>query len=415
MGNYNTLHKATMSMNLGIRHRDKENNDGDTGYGNGGSNDRKGQHLTTQSETKNGMNGVNALVGFEETVVYTEKDPVKLFRMPIDKVAAPGFSVVVPKKLQSRFFDPIRGTPMVQQLKVRKMYTSNTKPYLVDCYVFDETTNESSLSSSFILKQGDDLRKDAAVLKMFEFMNELWRANEVHYKEDILVEALTYKVIPMGPSIGMIEEIADCVELSKILSLKPMLKEQVHLTKYHRLIASAAGAFIAAFVLGIRDRHDDNILISDREGFGCQLFHIDFGYMFGDRVSLDTAKLAITSDLKKVIDSYKFGWTDFVDLCCSAWMVLRQNANEFVDYARVTFHFLYETNQIEVFLRSSLKLDITDEEAAEKYIRQKLQNAPKQLKTKLKNICHGFAQKIKLMDGKASGSPANQSVLLNND
>jgi len=224
---------------------------------------------------------------------------------------------------------------------------------------------------------------------------------------------LTYKVIPMGPDVGMIEEIADCIELSKISSLKTTLKEQVNVQKYYRLIASAAGAFIASFILGIRDRHDDNILISSREDIGCTLFHIDFGYMFGDRVGLDTAKLAITSDLKKVIDLYKFGWSDFVDLCCSAWMVLRKNANELIDYGRVVFHFLYETNQIEMFLRSSLKLEITQEEAAEKYIRDKLKNAPKQLKTKMKNLVHGFAQKIKLMDGKASGSPGNQSVLLN--
>jgi len=397
--NYNTLHKATMSMNLGLRPHDRES---------GGA--RKGQHLTTQSEAKLG-----SLVGFEETVVFTEKDPVKLFRMPLDKVAAPGFRVVVPKKFQSRFFDPIRGAPKVQQLKVRKMYRSNAKPYLVDCYVFDETTSDLSLSSSYILKQGDDLRKDGAVLKMFEFMNELWRANEVVYKEGVLVEALTYKVIPMGPDVGMIEEIADCIELSKILSLKPMLKEADNLKKYHRLIASAAGAFMASFVLGIRDRHDDNILISEREDIGCTLFHIDFGYMFGDRVmTMDTAKLAITSDLKKVIDVHPFGWTDFVDLCCRSWMVLRRNANELIDFGRVVFHFLYETNQIEMFLRSSLKLDIEDEEAADKYIRDKLKSAPKHLATKMKNLVHGFAQKIKLMDsGKATGSPGNQPVLLN--
>ncbi len=95
-------------------------------------------------------------------------------------------------------------------------------------------------------------------------------------------------------------------------------------------------------------------------------------------------------------------------------MVLRKNARELIDYARVVFHFLFETNQIEEFLRSSLKLDIVDEEVAAKYIRDKLKNAPKQLKTKMKNLVHGFAQKIKLKaDNAQSGSPGNQSVLLN--
>lgn len=63
-----------------------------------------------------------------------------------------------------------------------------------------------------------------------------------------------------------------------------------------------------------------------------------------------------------------------------------------------------------MFLRSSLKLDDEDDVAA-KYIRDKVRNAPKQLKTKMKNLVHGFAQKIKLMDGKVH-SP-QQTVLIN--
>lgn len=40
------------------------------------------------------------------------------------------------------------------------------------------------------------------------------------------------------------------------------------------LILSAAGSFVGAFVLGVRDRHRDNMMISDKAEF----FHIDFGF-----------------------------------------------------------------------------------------------------------------------------------------
>ena len=331
---------------------------------------------------------------YHETVIYTENDPIKLFRLSLDNHAQPGYRIVIPRKQQNRFFDPINGNKNVQQLEVKKIFTSNAKPYLLDCYVHDiNSINDVKLSSSFILKQGDDLRKDAAVLKMFEFMNHLWEHANLKYIESN-VKSLTYKCIPMGPDIGIIELIPGCIELNKISQLKTKLSGPQNIKFYNNLVATAAGAYIAAYVMGIRDRHDDNILIkmTDDE---CTLFHIDFGYMFGDRVSLDTAKLAITSDLKKIFDINKFGWNDFIHTCISAWLILRNNANELIDYARVVFAFLYETNQIEMFLRQSLKLDIQNDQIATKYIHDKLKNAPKQLKTKMKNLVHGFAQKIK--------------------
>lgn len=197
----------------------------------------------------------------------------------------------------------------------------------------------------------------------------------------------------MGPDVGIIEMIENCIELNKISSIKENLKNKNNINLYNKLIASAAGAFISSFVMGIRDRHDDNILICKDNGY--TLFHIDFGYIFGDRASLDTSKLAITSDLKKIFDLYKFGWNDFINICISAWLILRNNANELIDYARVVFAFLYETNQIEMFLRTSLKLDIVNDAIARKYMHDKLKNAPFQWKTKMKNLVHGFAQKIK--------------------
>ena len=207
--------------------------------------------------------------------------------------------------------------------------------------------------------------KDQAVLQMFTFMNTLWKENEISYK-DKAVSCLIYKCIPIGNDVGIIEMIGNCMELNKIMTLKSTLftancSDNNKITnKFHRLIASSAGSFIASFVCGIRDRHDDNILIDTKK---CILFHIDYGYIFNNKVSLDTAKFAITSDLKKIFELYKYGWNDFVKLCVKSWMKLRENASELIDFARVVFAFLYESNEIELFLRDSLKLDMTSENA----------------------------------------------------
>ena len=385
-----------------------------------------------EKEKENNMK--NNKIGNEEvSVIYTEKDPIKLFRMPIDRNAGPGFRVIIPKKLQKKFYDPINGNPRLSTIQVRKIFNSNAKPYLIDCFVtassrnnynnynnyshrtgdsFSHTTNATNttntttaygnamLSSSFILKQGDDLRKDAAVLQCFRFMNRIWKEANLNYN-GIIIEALPYKCISLGPDFGIIELVNDCIELNKISTIAnkfdTLKKENKfgEINKFRsKLIATAAGSYIAAFIMGIRDRHDDNILINIRNG---TLFHIDFGYMLGDKVTIDTSKFAITKSLKNIMGKE---WQSFVNIACDAYWIIRIKNQSLIDYARVCFSLLYPVNEIEIFIRQALKLEdsngiIVTDENAKKYIENALSKAPDQLKTKIKNVVHGIAVRIK--------------------
>ena len=62
-----------------------------------------------------------------------------------------------------------------------------------------ENHKEVYRGSSFIMKKGDDSRKDAGILYMFRFFNELWKTNDsnLRYNGNI-VSALVYKCIAMG-------------------------------------------------------------------------------------------------------------------------------------------------------------------------------------------------------------------------
>merc|ERR1712176_697319 len=83
-----------------------------------------------------------------------------------------------------------------------------------------------ALSSKVVLKQGDDLRQDAAVQQVFKFFNYLWRNQNLNY-QGCPIEIFTYKCVPLGDKIGVIEYIPNCQPLRNAAVLdKKLTPEQ---------------------------------------------------------------------------------------------------------------------------------------------------------------------------------------------
>ncbi|NWZ58479.1 PK3CB kinase, partial [Spizaetus tyrannus] len=98
---------------------------------------------------------------------------------------------------------------------------------------------------------------------------------------------------------------------------------------------SCAGYCVATYVLGIGDRHSDNIMVR-KNG---QLFHIDFGHILGNfkskfGIKRERVPFILTYDFIHVIQQGKTGNTEkfgrFRQCCEEAYLILRKHGNLFI-------------------------------------------------------------------------------------
>uniref|UniRef100_H0UUY5 phosphatidylinositol-4,5-bisphosphate 3-kinase n=1 Tax=Cavia porcellus TaxID=10141 RepID=H0UUY5_CAVPO len=145
---------------------------------------------------------------------------------------------------------------------------------------------------------------------------------------------------------------------------------------------SCAGYCVASYVLGIGDRHSDNIMVK-KTG---QLFHIDFGHILGNfkskfGIKRERVPFILTYDFIHVIQQGKTGNTEkfgrFRQCCEEAYLILRRHGNLFITlFALMLTAGLPELTSVKdiQYLKDSLALGKTDEEALKQF-KQKFDEA----------------------------------------
>eukprot|EP00300_Choanocystis_sp_HF-7_P018778 c20135_g1_i3.p1 GENE.c20135_g1_i3~~c20135_g1_i3.p1 ORF type:complete len:732 (+),score=164.30 c20135_g1_i3:30-2198(+) len=194
--------------------------------------------------------------------------------------------------VEGAVFHPFNFEKQVDLLTVESLFKSKTRPAFVTL-----TCNGEVVPPRIILKRGDDIRQDAVALALFSVMNSIWDSEKLRYHA-VPVVAPTFRCVAMDDSFGCYE----CVDQSSTLKTVDFETLIVDEERRRRLIATAAGSYMAAYVLGVRDRHNENILVTS----DASVFHIDFSHILGNSIRLDTGPFAITATLKKAMgDSWE--------------------------------------------------------------------------------------------------------------
>lgn len=204
-------------------------------------------------------------------------------------------------------------------------------------------TNAEEMGEPFsvIYKVGDDLRQDALTLQLLSTMDRVWK------EAGLDLQMSVYGVVATGLDEGFIHVVPHsktAAELQKSAGGATAVFAQDTIANWlqqhnptpHEYQAavtnfmySCAGYCVACYVLGIADRHNDNIMFSTSG----HMFHIDFAHFLGNvlrwgPINRDKAPFVLTPEMAYVMggrDSPQF--KHFTKLCCYAYNILRKHTN----------------------------------------------------------------------------------------
>lgn len=264
-----------------------------------------------------------------------------------------------------------------------------------------------------IFKNGDDLRQDMLTLQMIQLMDVLWK------QEGLDLRMTPYGCLSTGDKTGLIEVVMHSDTIANIQLNKSNMAATAAFNKdallnwlksknpgdaleqaIEEFTLSCAGYCVATYVLGIGDRHSDNIMIRETG----QLFHIDFGHFLGNfktkfGINRERVPFILTYDFVHVIQQGKTNNSEkferFRGYCEKAYMILRRHGPLFLHlFALMKAAGLPElscSKDIQ-YLKDSLALGKTDEEAL-KHFRLKFNEALRESwKTKVNWLAHNVSK-----------------------
>lgn len=263
------------------------------------------------------------------------------------------------------------------------------------------TSSESPfLEYNIIFKHGDDLRQDQLILQTITLMDKLLR------RENLDLKLTPYRVLATSTRHGFVQYI-ESMSLAEIRANEGSI--QNFFRRYapsqespygiapdvmDTYVRSCAGYCVITYLLGVGDRHLDNLLLT-KTG---KLFHIDFGYILGrDPKPMPPPPMKLTREMVEAMGGTSSDlYREFLNLSHTAFLHLRRHSNLILNL----FSLMVDANVPDIALepdktvkkvQDKFRLDLSDEEAVH-YIQNLIEISVSDVMAVLVEQIHKIAQ-----------------------
>jgi phosphatidylinositol 3-kinase len=214
---------------------------------------------------------------------------------------------------------------------------------VIGCYPEEANVFKSSLSPlklvwktttgvkyHMIFKVGDDLRQDQLVIQTIMLMDKLLK------NENLDLKLTPYHILATSPVAGAVQFIpstplsdVDKTDRSILNFLRrhnpdPTAPLGVRKETMDTYVKSCAGYCVITYILGIGDRHLDNLLLTPTGHF----FHADFGYILGRDPKPFAPLMKLSTQMVDGMGGASSPqFSQFRQYCSTSYLALRKNAN----------------------------------------------------------------------------------------
>lgn len=252
---------------------------------------------------------------------------------------------------QKKLLHPFTGQK-VGRMGVRKVIPSKRKPVWIE--YFSET--EEPLKPDSLAKQGDDLRNDASVACVSKLCETIWAKAPIQWTLGGPPTVCAYDVLVTAADGGYLEMVPGKNFLD--LSDKSGGWNDVNIIKF---APSLVGAYIVNFILGVRDRHEDNMMVVGDLQENPRMMQIDFGYVlmeFPGGVHFDMPRLTMPIPLVDRFNSEPSlsgkNSTLMEDLqqdMLAAYLVLRRHSQQLIPFCSHLMSSSYDYKYVKSVLK----------------------------------------------------------------
>ncbi|KAH7358291.1 phosphatidylinositol 3 [Plectosphaerella cucumerina] len=228
--------------------------------------------------------------------------------------------------------DPPLPIPLDPSIEITGVIPEETTVFKSSLCPIKVTFRTTKGKYPIIFKTGDDLRQDQLVIQIITLMDQLLR------KENLDLKLSPYKILATSTHAGA-SQFVPSVSFQSIAS-KYKTNPALAYLKFHNpderqplglrqetldtYVKSCAGYCVITYILGVGDRHLDNLLLAPDGHF----FHADFGFILGRDPKPFAPVMKLSKEMVDCMGGvHSDAFKQFKQYCFLAYAALRKSSN----------------------------------------------------------------------------------------